>query len=297
MVCKPSKTLGLIVGLAIALTVVGVDVFLIQRMLRQGFGLDLYFTGLLFMSTLPLLALLAYWYHGLVALRYYLDRNALVIACGAFSHVVPLDCVLGGVPGSQVVVSRGFRGIGWPGYLRGYMRLRGLGALEVHSSQPLERQLVVVTRSRCYGISPPDAEQFSRALEVRRALGATRTMAQAVEYAPLATLPVWRDWWFWVPIALALVANVGLFGFVAGVYGRLPGRVLLRLDPSGEIARVVPKASLLLVSGIGTLTLGVNSVLGFLLHRRERLGAYLLVGVGLAIQPILWQAVLAIVGR
>jgi len=61
------------------------------------------------------------------------------------------------------------------------------------------------------------------------------------------------------------------------------------------VGRILPKTNLLLVAGIGTLTLGVNSVLGFLLHRRERLGAYLLVGMSLVIQPILWWAIVAIV--
>lgn len=296
MVWKPSKTLGLVVGLIIVLVVIGVDAFLIDRMLKQSFGLSLYFTGLLFVSTLPLLALLAYWYHGLAALRYILDRNALVIACGAFNHVVPLDCIVNTVPGDQVVVSRGFRGVGWPGYLRGRMRLRGLGTLQVYSSEPLERQLVIVTRSRCYGVSPQGVQGFSEAIEVRRALGSTRAVEHAVEYGRVAAWPVWRDWWFWAHVCLATVINAALFGFIAGLYGHLPDRMPLSFDASGEVGRIIPKTNLLLVSGIGALTLGVNSVLGFLLHWRERLAAYLLSGVSLAIQPILWWAVVAIVG-
>jgi len=75
----------------------------------------------------------------------------------------------------------------------------------------------------------------------------------------------------------------------------VPARMLLRFRAHGEVGRIVPKTSLLLVSRRGAFTLGINAVLGFLLHRHERLAAYLLVGVSLAIQPILWWAVAAMV--
>jgi len=105
------------------------------------------------------------------------------------------------VPGSQVSASGGFRGIGWPGYLRGHMRLKGLGRLVVHSSEPLPRQLVIVTRSGCFGISPGDAQKFIEALEAHRALGATRALEQTVERGPIAALEIWRDRWLWVSVA------------------------------------------------------------------------------------------------
>ena len=295
MAFEPAKTLGLVVGLIILLTIVAVDLFLIDWTLRQHFDLGSYLTGLLLVFSLPLLALLGYWYYGLLALRYYLDRNALVIGCGAFRRVVPLDSIVSIVPGSQVTVSRGFRGIGWPGYLRGRMRLRGLGVILVHSSEPLDRQLVVVTRSGCYGISPQDTQLFSEALWVRRTLGPTRVVERTVELEPIAALSIWRDRWFWAIIALAFVADAALFGYIARVYALLPARMLLRFRAHGEIGRIVPKTSLLLVSGIGAFTLGINAGLGFLIHRHERLAAYLLVVLSLAIQPILWWAVAAMV--
>jgi len=296
MIYKPVKTLGLIVGLVIVLAVVTVDVFLIHRMLGQGFGASSYLTGLLFVFTLPLLALLGYGYHDLLALRYHLDRNALVIAYGGCRRVVPMDSIVRAVPGSQVSVSGEFRGIGWPGYLRGHMRLKALGRLVVHSSEPLPRQLVIVTRSGCFGISPRDAQHFLEALEAHRTLGATRALEQTVERGPIAALEAWRDRWLWASVAIALVVNVALFGFIGRLYAYLPDRLPLGFDAQGQVGRILPKTNLLLVAGIGTLTLGVNSVLGFFLHRRERLGAYLLAGMSLVIQPILWWAVVAIVG-
>jgi len=296
MVWKPAKRLGLAVGLVIALTVVGVDVFLVNRVLKQGFDLISYSAGLLLISSFPWLALWGYWYYGLLTLGYYLDRNALVITCGFSSHVVPLQSIRSVVPGSQVAVSRRFRGVGWPGYLRGRMRLKGLGVLLMYSSEPLERQLVIVTGSGCYGISPRDAQGFSEALEARRALGPMRPVEHTVQHGRVAALAIWRDAWFWVIIAVAVVANAALFGFIARLYRFLPARMPLRLDARGEVGRIVSKTSLLLVPSIGAVTLGVNSILGFLFHRYEPLAAHLLAAVSLTVQPILWCATVGIVG-
>jgi len=296
MVWKPTKTLGLVVGLVVALSVVGVDIFLVARMLDGGFDLSSYFAGLLFVLSLPLLTLLGYWYYGLLTLHYYLDRNALVIRCGVFSQVVPLGSIRRVVSGNEATVSRGFRGVSWAGYLKGQMRLRGLGLVLVYSSQPLERQLVVATGSRCYGISPRDRQRFLEALEAHCALGPTRVLEQTIEYRPVATLPIWRDRWFWIVVGLAFVANAALFGLVAGLYEALPARMPLRFHEYGEVGRIVPKAGLVLIPGIGALSIAANSVLGLAFHRHERLAAYLLAAVSLAIQPVLWWAVAGVVG-
>jgi hypothetical protein len=46
----------------------------------------------------------------------------------------------------------------------------------------------------------------------------------------------------------------------------------------------------LALPAMGALALVVNSLLGLLLHRRERLGAYLLAGMAFSVQAILWLA-------
>ena len=88
---------------------------------------------------------------------------------------------------------------------------------------------------------------------------------------------------------MAFLASLALLGLVAGVYGGLPDRVAIHLG-SREVARVVPKSSLLALPVMGALALVVNSFLGLLLHRRERLGAYLLAGMAFSVQAILWLA-------
>ena len=294
MAWKPAKTLGLVGGLVIMLTIIGVDLFLVQSAVGQTLSLNLYFTVLLVILSIPLLILWAYWYFGLLTLRYQLDRNALTISCGTSKHVVPMEAIEAIVPGREVRVRQGFRGIGWPGYLLGRVYLEDLGLLVVHATEPLERQLVVVTSTICYGISPRDPARFLEDLATRRALGPTRPVPQIAEHSWLASLPVWRDRLFWGGLTLAAVTCIALFGLLANRYGMLPERIPLHFDATGEVDRIAAKDSLLVIPWIGALALGANGFLGVLLHRRERLGAYLLLAMAFMVQVVLWVAMMRI---
>jgi hypothetical protein len=297
MVWKPPKALGLGIGLVIVLTIIGIDAFLIRSMFGQSIGFNLYLIGLLFTISLPLLALWVYWYYGLLTLRYYLDRNALEIVCNTSRYVIPMDAIQRIVPGNEVVVAKGFRGVGWPGYLMGHLMLEGLGLMMVQSTEPLERQLVVVTDSLCYGISPSQAERFLEDFAARRALQPMRHITSSVEYAPFVAAPVWRDRWFWGIATLAILGCVALFGLIFRSYGQLPERIPLHFDARGQVDRIVAKSGFLVVPEIGALTLAINGLLALILHQHERLGAYLLISMAVVIQIVLWLATWGILGH
>lgn len=297
MAWKPDKALGLGVGLVVMLVIIGMEAFLLQSMLGQPPGLNLYVMALLFVLSLPLLVLWLYWYYGLATLRYTMDRNALVIACGASRYVVPMESIRRVVRGHEVAISQGFRGVGWPGYLMGSLRLRDLGLLLVASTEPVERQLVIVTDRMCYGVSPRRPEQFIADLATRQALGPLHLAEQAVEYVSFVAAPVWRDRWFWATVLLAFVANAALFGVIALRYPALPERLPLHFDAQGMVDRVGFKSGLIVVPTIGALSLAANGVLGTILHGRERLAAYLLAGMAVTLQVVLWIAALGILGR
>ncbi len=294
MVWKPNKILGLIIGLVILLTIVGVDVFLVRSSLGRGLDLNLYFTVLLFVLSLPLAGLWIFWYLGLLTLHYHLDRNALSIVCGPSRYVVPMEAIREIVPGRQVHSTGSFRGVGWPGYLYGMMRLQDLGMLRIASTEPLEHQLIVVTDSLCYGISPGNTQRFLEDYAARRSLGPIRETVQAVEYTAFASWPMWRDKWFWGTLILTFAANAALFGILAFLYNRLPDRMPLHFDARGQVDRIAAKSGLLVIPAIGSLTLVVNALLALFAYRRERLGAYLLVITSLAVQAISWLATMSI---
>jgi len=297
MAWKPDKALGLGVGLVVLLVIIGVEVFLVRSMIGQPPGLNLYVVALLFVLSLPLLVLWLYWYYGLATLRYTMDRDALVIACGASRYVVPMDAIRRVVPGNEVEIAKGFQGVGWPGYLMGSLRLKDLGLVLVASTEPLHRQLVVVTDRLCYGVSPRQPGQFLADLAARQALGPLHAVEQAVEHVSIAAAPVWRDRWFWALVLLAFVANAALFGVIALRYPALPERLPLHFDAQGLVDRVGFKSGLIVVPTIGALSLAANGVLGTVLYGRERLAAYLLVGMAVVLQVVLWVAALGILGR
>jgi hypothetical protein len=297
MVWKPAKALGLATGLVILLTLLCINILLLQGMGRQDIGAGLYLTVLIFILSLAALGVWGYWYYDLVTLRYYLDRNALVIACGASRQVVPIDAIQRILPGNEVEIIQGIRGLGWPGYVKGRSEAAGLGQLMIHSTEPVERQLIVVTDQQCYGISPRDPQRFLADYAMRRALGPISELDQELRCSPLVAWPVWRDWGFWSMCILAFVANIVLFGFIVNQYAALPDRMPLHYNVSGQADRIAAKAWLFVIPAIGALALGVNTVLGLVLHRRERLGAYLFAGMACGVQAILWVATLGILNR
>lgn len=76
---RPSKRIGLFVGLLIIGTILAVAGYLWNSLQRQTMGLGLFLMALLFAVSLVLLSLWSYWYLELATLRYRLDRNSLRI--------------------------------------------------------------------------------------------------------------------------------------------------------------------------------------------------------------------------
>ena len=292
MVWRPARTIGALVGLVILLTILSVEALLIRGLLRQSPGVELFLTGLLFIASLPMLVLWLYWFTQFLSLRYRLDRNALVISCGTRRYVVPMEEIQGMEPGRRAEIVRPFRGVGWPGYLNGHLRLKGHGRVVVLSTEPLHRQIIVVTEAGCYGISPRDPAGFVHDYAQRRALGVIAPVARATESSALLRLPLWRDTAFWLAALGSLVLDLALFAFLMARYGDLPERLPLLFDTAGDVLRIGPRSRLLLLPAIGAVIAVVNTALGGLLHRWERLGAYLLAGMALVVQPILWLAAL-----
>jgi len=296
MFWKPAKTFGLVIGLFILLTIGGVEAFLLRSILAQDPGLSAYITGLLPVLSVPLLGLWIYWYYGLATMRYYLDRNALVVACGATRHIIPLTAIQSIRPGADVALSEAFHGIGWPGCLMGAARTREGAEMVVCSTEPMDRQLIVVTEDRCYGISPAQTERFLEEWAAQQALGPVRRVQHETAHLPFAALPVWRDRAFWAALLVGLVASVALSGIISGRYGALPDRIALHLNPQQAAFRIVAKADMYLFPAIGILMALANGAAGIVVHRRERLAAHLLAATSVGLQAPLWIVTLSVLG-
>lgn len=297
MTFRPPKQMGLFAGLIIIGTIVGIAGYLLVSLRQQELGLGLFFMICLFALSVALLVLWVYWFIELLTLRYHLDRNALTIACATGRQVIPLAAIEAIERGDTLKVGRGLKGVGWPGYMKGSLELSTGHGLETFSTEPLERQLIIVSGARRYGISPRDIAGFVTALETHRGLGAVRTIEEQHERARWLLWPVWHDRRHWQLLALGLLLNLALIAWVMQRYGSLPGQIPLHFDVGGQADRIAPREQLFTLPAIGLLVFVLNTVTALVLYARERLAAYLLGFGSLGVQAVLWLATLEILSR
>ncbi|MFH1085936.1 MAG: PH domain-containing protein [Chloroflexota bacterium] len=288
---RPTRTLGLIAGALIGTTLVSITWMLARTAQRMPLGLSLLAVGVLGMGMLVLLAWWGYRYAQLASLCYRLDRNGLVIRCVGHRRVVPMAVIQAIVAGDQVRLRRDRIETAWPGYYRGQVDLYDRPTCWVHSTVPLDRQLVVITNAGCYGISPASPTRFLADYEARRALGPIHLWEPSEEPTGLAAWPIWRDRLFWPLALLTLLANLGLAAIVVGHYGAGSAHTSLPLGARRAVAEPSARDWLLVIPAIGALAWVTNTALGALLYRHEKALAYMLDGASLGIQALLWLAV------
>ncbi len=116
----------------------------------------------------------------------------------------------------------------------------------------------------------------------------------------LDRLPLWlqailRDRFVWAMLIIALFVNLGLFAFLLLVEPQLPNFIPLHFDPAGQADRVDAKNAIFTLPQIGLLVIILNMGVGALFYKREPLAAYLVSGVGIVVQFLLWFAAVSIV--
>jgi len=295
MVWKPRRSVGGLVGFAAILLLGAVDWLLLSR-LRGPISLASFFIALAVAVSVPFLALLGYWLYGFFSLRYRLDRNALTIIWGATRQIVPMASIQRVVRGEELEGEVEVEGVHWPGYWVGHGQVEGIGLVLFYATRPLAEQLLVVTPTLAYGISPDEPEKFLRAFELRRRLGPLQRVSQESRQPGLLTWPIWQDRLAHLLVALGLLANAALFAYLCWRYPTLPAFLPLHFDALGQTDRIAPRSEVFKLPFIGLLTLTANCSLGFLVHRGERFGSYLLLAGAVLVQVLLWLAVLGIIG-
>ena len=113
-------------------------------------------------------------------------------------------------------------------------------------------------------------------------------------------LPTWfraplHDRYLWAMLIIALFVNLGLFTFLILLSSQLPPLVPLHFDAAGQPDRIEPKDSVFSLPQIGLILIVVNIAIGTPFYRREPLAAYLLGGMSIAVQLLLWVAAISIV--
>lgn len=104
-----------------------------------------------------------------------------------------------------------------------------------------------------------------------------------------------HDRYLWAMLIVALFVNLGLFVFLILLSSQLPDLIPLHFDVTGQADRIEPKDAIFSLPQIGLIIVILNFLLGALFYRREPLAAYLLGGVAITVQLLLWFAAISIV--
>jgi hypothetical protein len=276
MVFKPRRSTGILVGIAIILSLLAFDALLLSYLRQSQVSLVFFIFTLLIVLSLPLLALLSYLVYGLFNLRYRLHRDALTIGWGVSQQIIPLGSIREVVRGGDLGEGTKVKGVSWPGYLVGRGQIEGIGRTLFYATEPVVGQLLVVTSTRAYGISPADPDGFLDAFEIRQHMGPIKLLSYERRQPDFLSWPIWRDRLAHLLLALGLGGNLILFAYLCWRY------------PS--------RADIFKLPVIGLVALIVNSSLGVLIHSRQRAGAYLLWGGVIVVQLLSWLAALNIIG-
>ncbi|HID64104.1 MAG TPA: DUF1648 domain-containing protein [Anaerolineae bacterium] len=110
----------------------------------------------------------------------------------------------------------------------------------------------------------------------------------------IATWVIGPDRLVHVLLALGILLNLVLFACIGWRYRALPGFLPLHFDILGQPDRLGVRGEIFKLPAIGLLLLALNSLFGLTIHRREKPGTYLLLGVTVVVQVLFWLAVLNI---
>ncbi|MBM4467540.1 MAG: hypothetical protein FJ014_18635 [Chloroflexi bacterium] len=276
MVFKPRRFIGVLVGIAIILSLLALDALLLFYLRRSQISFVFFVSSLFVAVSLPLLALLSYLVYALLTLRYHLHRDALTIVWGATQQIIPMGSIREVVRGEGLGEEIKVRGVSWPGHLVGCGQMEGIGRTLFYATEPSAKQLLVITPTLTYGISPANLDGFLDAFDIRQHMGPIQLLSHEHRQPHFLSWPIWRDRLAHLLLGLGLGTNLVLLAYLCWRY------------PSW--------AEIFKLPAIGLATLLVNSSLGILIHRQQRVGAYLLWGGAVVVQLLTWLAVFNIIG-
>jgi hypothetical protein len=282
------RRIGQQTGVLFIIAIVMIDIILIGLMLTQPISLLTFVAGLLTIFSLPLITLIVYQLRGLARSGYALDRNALSIFWGSIQQIVPTAAIQRIMLGSEVEGHIKFSGWRWPGLMVGHGEVPEAGLTLFYSTVPLSEQLIVITPTISYAISPTDVAGFIESIKARYELGPTQELEQTSVRPPIFDWPLWRDRIMYAFGIIGFVLCAALFAFVCVRYASLSPRLPLHYTAEGLPDRFGPPSQAFILPFIGLLALVGNSVLGLWVYRREQMAAYVLWGGMIFVQLLLW---------
>ena len=231
-----------------------------------------------------------------VNLSYQLNRNGLTIYWGISRQRIPFDQIEQVVPANQYADDIVLKGINLAGLRLGRGTLANYGPLNFRGAASFEHSLLVITPRQAYLISPKEPDQVIKAWRDRRTLGPTQQWQEGTRPLWPFDTPLLSDQLAWSLLGGGVLLLIALLGYISFNYPELPVTFPIHFDSLGRADRIAPKVFLFVLPAVGAIVWLANFVLGSLIYRYEKLGAYLLWGSTAAVQLSLWVAVFTITG-
>ncbi len=283
------KRTGTQTGLLFMIGLVVLDILCLIVLTTQPIGPLTFILSLIILASFPLLVLIGYQLYGLARSGYDVDRNAVTIQWGPVKQIVPVESIQRIMLGTEVEGSvQGFRGWRWPGLMQGQGEVPEADLTVFYASASLPQQLILVTPSISYAISPADRAGFIESIKARYELGPTQAVEQTTEHPAFFDWPLWGDRVAHYLVITGATMCLLLFGLVSLRFPHLPPVIPLHYNAFGLPDRTGPATQTFILPLIGLLALGANTLLGGLFYRREQVASYLLWGGTIVVQVLLW---------
>ncbi len=297
MVFSPSKRLGLAVGLAAALGLLGAAGLAVALIVSQPIAFLTFLLIVFIGLSLALIAWIAFRCAGLAGARYVVSRNALIVIWGGRREVIPMGEVAALHAGRYLAEPVRVPWLRWPGCVVGRRAAAGQAPVEFFATTAAKPGLMFVEHSGGWlALSPSEPGKFLSTFEEMRALGVEDFVeAESIETGA-GRWPLWRD-----RLALALIgagglALLALIAYLTLIFPALPDEMALRFAADGQPERFGPPAGLFILPVIGATAWVLNTLIGGALHRAapQRAVAYLLFGAAAFVQALVWAAAIGL---
>ncbi|MEE8122306.1 MAG: PH domain-containing protein [Anaerolineales bacterium] len=292
---RPSRSRGMIFGFMILLLLLGAGVFGLIMLATDTISVWMVLWALLPLLSFPLSMVVSYRLYGLMAARYYLDRDGFFLQWGSVIEQIPIAAIKAVDTAEALGVELKARGVlAWPGLVIGECEDEKVGRVEFFASTSADRLVVVQTTERSLAISPQDREGFLSAFNSALRMGPLETIPAISKRPRFVQMVFELDRVARLLVVAGVLLPLLLLGYLGLHVVDLPPEVPFGFGPEGFINTFAPPGRLLMLPMIGGLCWLIDLVAGFWLYRSEknRPLAYALWATPILVGGLLWGAAL-----
>lgn len=297
----PPQSPGRIIGLALTAILILLDVGLLLLLVLVPLGIFTVLLGLLVLGSLPFIGMVIYVTVGISRTRYRVESGMLIIEWGRFVQAIPMQEIAEIVPSEEIKEITEFRGIRWPGCMIGQGVSETTDDRQLpsmyYATRTLEEQVLIVTDSMSYGLSPADPFAFTASL--RALLDTDLGEEEATGYSDMDILgwSIWPDRKALILLGASILLNLSLFAFLSLVFVSLPEEVPLHFSRIGDVDRAGPPTGLFVLPLIGLVSWISAAIVGWFFYyiRHEKPIAYIVWGITVVIEIATWIAAVGLI--